>query len=144
MGTKRFGAEMGVVGDDLLVTNTKRIAKALDVQACNALLLKVNQIGSITESIDAANMCMQAGVLWSHTDQAKPRTPSLQTWSSAFALVRLRLVHRAAASAWRSTTSYFASKRSSGPRPPSRARTSASLDNLAALSHFHWPMFCAV
>merc|ERR1712232_50045 len=59
--TKQFGEAVQVVGDDLLVTNTKRIAKALDVQACNALLLKVNQIGSITESIDAANMCKQAG-----------------------------------------------------------------------------------
>merc|ERR1712129_521223 len=50
------GKDMQIVGDDLLVTNTKRIAKALECGACNALLLKVNQIGSITESIDAANM----------------------------------------------------------------------------------------
>merc|ERR1712057_48062 len=57
-----------VVGDDLLVTNTKRIAKALEVKACNALLLKVNQIGSITEAIDAANMSMLSGwgVMVSH------------------------------------------------------------------------------
>ena len=40
-----------VVGDDLLVTNPNRIKKALEVGACNALLLKVNQIGSITEAI---------------------------------------------------------------------------------------------
>merc|ERR1711977_34374 len=53
---------------DLLVTNPKRISKALDCAACNALLLKVNQIGSITESIDAANMSMRAGwgVMVSH------------------------------------------------------------------------------
>merc|ERR1719194_257257 len=59
---------MQVVGDDLLVTNPKRIAKALDCFACNALLLKVNQIGSITESIEAANMSMRAGwgVMVSH------------------------------------------------------------------------------
>merc|ERR1711972_983390 len=48
------GKDMQIVGDDLLVTNTKRIEKALEVRACNALLLKVNQIGSITEAIDAA------------------------------------------------------------------------------------------
>merc|ERR1719262_479407 len=59
--TKRFGEKVQVVGDDLLVTNTKRIAKALDVQACNALLLKINQIGSITEAIDACNMSMLNG-----------------------------------------------------------------------------------
>merc|ERR1719183_2192261 len=62
------GDSMQVVGDDLLVTNPKRVQKALDCGACNALLLKVNQIGSITESIEAANMSMQAGwgVMVSH------------------------------------------------------------------------------
>merc|ERR1719394_492385 len=62
------GKDMQIVGDDLLVTNTKRIAKALEVGACNALLLKVNQIGSITESIEAAKMSQKAGwgVMVSH------------------------------------------------------------------------------
>jgi len=55
------GKDMQVVGDDLLVTNVKRISKAIDCGACNALLLKVNQIGSITESIDAANMSSREG-----------------------------------------------------------------------------------
>ena len=39
--------------DDLLVTNPKRVQKGIDIKACNALLLKVNQIGSVTEAIDA-------------------------------------------------------------------------------------------
>merc|ERR1740122_4388 len=62
------GKDMQIVGDDLLVTNTKRITKALEVNACNALLLMVNQIGSITEAIDAANMSMRSGwgVMVSH------------------------------------------------------------------------------
>jgi len=42
-----------VVGDDLTVTNPKRIAKAVSDKACNCLLLKVNQIGSVTESLQA-------------------------------------------------------------------------------------------
>merc|ERR1712157_104148 len=65
---KEIGDKMQIVGDDLLVTNPKRVAKALDCKACNALLLKVNQIGSITEAIEAANMSMQAGwgVMVSH------------------------------------------------------------------------------
>jgi enolase len=68
----KFQAEVGdsiqIVGDDLLVTNPKRVQKALDVKACNALLLKVNQIGSITEAIEAACMSMFAGwgVMVSH------------------------------------------------------------------------------
>merc|ERR1712045_844881 len=65
---KELGSKVQIVGDDLLVTNTKRIAKALEVKACNALLLKVNQIGSISEAIDAAMMSMKAGwgVMVSH------------------------------------------------------------------------------
>merc|ERR1712187_244106 len=65
---KACGKDMQIVGDDLLVTNVKRISKALDCCACNALLLKVNQIGSITESIDAANLAMRSGwgVMVSH------------------------------------------------------------------------------
>merc|ERR1712054_722062 len=54
--------------DDLLVTNPKRVAKALDCKACNALLLKVNQIGSISEAIEASSMSQFAGwgVMVSH------------------------------------------------------------------------------
>jgi len=65
---KEMGESQQIVGDDLLVTNPKRVAKALDCKACNALLLKVNQIGSISEAIEAANMSMRAGwgVMVSH------------------------------------------------------------------------------
>lgn len=62
------GGNMQIVGDDLLVTNPTRVRKGLDCKACNALLLKVNQIGSITEAIEAATMSMDAGwgVMVSH------------------------------------------------------------------------------
>jgi enolase len=65
---KECGKDCQIVGDDLLVTNPKRVAKALDCDACNALLLKVNQIGSVTEAIEAANMSMRNGwgVMVSH------------------------------------------------------------------------------
>ena len=43
--------EIQIVGDDLLVTNPKRITTAIEKKACNSLLLKVNQIGSVTEAI---------------------------------------------------------------------------------------------
>jgi len=68
----KFQAAVGdrtqIVGDDLLVTNPKRVTKALEVKACNALLLKVNQIGSISEAIEAAEMAQFAGwgVMVSH------------------------------------------------------------------------------
>jgi enolase len=51
MITKGLGSKLQIVGDDLLVTNRQRIDSAIKQKACNALLLKVNQIGSLTESI---------------------------------------------------------------------------------------------
>jgi len=63
-----LGKKIQIVGDDLLVTNIKRVEMALEKKACNALLLKVNQIGSVTEAIDAANLAMKNGwhVMVSH------------------------------------------------------------------------------
>jgi enolase len=58
--TEQVGDKIQVVGDDLLVTNPKRIQKAIDEKSCNALLLKVNQIGTVTEAIEANNMSNQA------------------------------------------------------------------------------------
>ena len=57
-----------IVGDDLTVTNPIRIRQAIDAKACNALLLKVNQIGTLTESIDAALLAKSSGwnVMVSH------------------------------------------------------------------------------
>merc|ERR1719242_2182785 len=53
--------QIQIVGDDLLVTNPKRIQTAIDKKACNGLLLKVNQIGTVTESIKAHNMAKEQG-----------------------------------------------------------------------------------
>jgi enolase len=66
--TQKVGGPCQVVGDDLTVTNVTRVQKAIDDKACNALLLKVNQIGSVSESIDAVKMCKQSGwgVMCSH------------------------------------------------------------------------------
>merc|ERR1711990_1235854 len=66
--TAEFGRSQQVVGDDLLVTNPNRIKKALELRACNALLLKVNQIGSVSEAIEAAKLSQENGwgVMVSH------------------------------------------------------------------------------
>lgn len=55
--TRAVKSKVRVVGDDLLVTNPKRIVSAIQFQACTALLLKVNQIGTVTESLAAAELC---------------------------------------------------------------------------------------
>ena len=54
-------SDFQIVGDDLTVTNPVRIKKAIDTKACNALLLKLNQIGTLTESIQAARDSFDAG-----------------------------------------------------------------------------------
>ncbi|KAK1947963.1 Enolase [Phytophthora citrophthora] len=59
--TAKVGKDVQIVGDDLTVTNPTRVQKAIEQKACNALLLKVNQIGSITESIEAVTMAKKAG-----------------------------------------------------------------------------------
>lgn len=51
-----MGKKIQIVGDDMLVTNIKRINMAIEKKACNAMLLKINQIGTIMESIKAANL----------------------------------------------------------------------------------------
>lgn len=68
MITKGLGAKIQIVGDDLLVTNKSRIETAIQQKSCNALLLKVNQIGSLTESIEAAEKSINNGwgVMVSH------------------------------------------------------------------------------
>jgi enolase len=55
----KYGDKIQVVGDDLLVTNTKRIKVAIRRSACNTLLLKVNQIGTVTEAINSAKLAMK-------------------------------------------------------------------------------------
>ncbi|MEQ2271833.1 phosphopyruvate hydratase [Xenotaenia resolanae] len=60
--------DIQVVGDDLTVTNPSRICKAVEEKACNCLLLKVNQIGTVTESMKACKMAQESGwgVMVSH------------------------------------------------------------------------------
>jgi len=58
---KAVGDKVQLVGDDLLVTNVERVQKAIEVKAATALLCKVNQIGSLTEAIDAVEMAHRAG-----------------------------------------------------------------------------------
>jgi enolase len=66
--TEAIGKDVQIVGDDLLVTNPKRIEQAIAKKSCNALLLKVNQIGSVTEAIRACQVSQAAGwgVMVSH------------------------------------------------------------------------------
>lgn len=59
--TDTLGHRIQVVGDDLLVTNSERVRSAIEKKACNALLVKVNQIGTLTETLEAIDLCRAAG-----------------------------------------------------------------------------------
>ncbi len=59
--TKCLGDRVQLVGDDLFVTNPKRIKCGIDLKAANAVLIKVNQIGTVTEALDAIEMAKNAG-----------------------------------------------------------------------------------
>lgn len=59
--TKKLGKKIQLVGDDLFVTNTKRLGKGIDNQVANSILIKVNQIGTLTETFEAIEMAKKAG-----------------------------------------------------------------------------------
>ena len=61
MITQKLGNKVQIVGDDLFVTNTKRLQKGIDEKAGNAILVKVNQIGTLTESLDAIELAKRSG-----------------------------------------------------------------------------------
>ena len=59
--TKKLGGKVQLVGDDLFVTNTKRLKKGIDLGCANSILIKLNQIGSLTETLEAIKMAHEAG-----------------------------------------------------------------------------------
>jgi enolase len=59
--TAALGDRIQIVGDDILVTNTRFISRAIEERTCNAVLIKLNQIGTVTETIEAIELCRKAG-----------------------------------------------------------------------------------
>jgi enolase len=59
--TRALGDRVQIVGDDLFVTNPKRLARGIETRAANAILVKVNQIGTLTETMDAVEMARRSG-----------------------------------------------------------------------------------
>jgi len=66
--TEKLGGQVQLVGDDLFVTNTERLQKGIDLGCANAILIKLNQIGSLSETLDAIKLAQRAGykVIVSH------------------------------------------------------------------------------
>jgi len=59
--TEKLGSKIQIVGDDLFVTNTERIARGLREKSANSVLIKLNQIGTLTETLEAVRMAHRAG-----------------------------------------------------------------------------------
>lgn len=59
--TRRLGNKIQIVGDDLFVTNTERLKRGIDEKAANSILIKLNQIGTVTETVEAIEMAKRAG-----------------------------------------------------------------------------------
>ncbi len=59
--TQRLGKRVQIVGDDIFVTNTEKLAKGIELGVANSILIKVNQIGTLTETLDAIEMAKRAG-----------------------------------------------------------------------------------
>jgi enolase len=75
MLTDKIGDKVQLVGDDLFVTNVERLATGIDRGIANSILVKVNQIGTLTETIAAVNMARQGYV--SNVDLEKQKTTQL-------------------------------------------------------------------
>ena len=111
-------AKIELVGDDLFVTNVERIARGIEENAANAVLIKLNQIGSLTETIAAIEMARRpAGARWFRTASGETVDSFIADLTVAMGTGHLKTGAPAAASGWRNTTSSCASKKSWGAGP---------------------------
>ncbi len=75
--TQRLGKKIQLVGDDLFVTNTQRLKKGIEVHAGNSILIKVNQIGTLTESSEAIEMAKAQARSCLHRSAVRPRITTI-------------------------------------------------------------------
>jgi enolase len=108
--TERLGQKVQLVGDDLFVTNTKILKEGIDKKIANSILIKINQIGTLTETFAAIEMAKRAGYTAVISDRSGAPTPA-----------RSRPARSRARTAWPNTTSCCGSKKTWATSPPTRA-----------------------
>ena len=124
--TERLGDKVQLVGDDLFVTNTERLQRGIDEGIANSILIKVNQIGTLTETIDAIQLAHRNGYtsISSHRSGETEDT-TIADLAVALSTGQIKTGSRLAApTAWPSTTSCCGSKSSWATRPSTAARCS--------------------
>ncbi len=111
--TAELGHKIQIVGDDLLVTNPDRVRKAIMTSASNALLVKLNQIGSLTETIEAVELCHRAGwrAVASHRSGETEDT-TIADLSVALNTGQIKTGLQLARIAWLNIINFYGSKRS--------------------------------
>ena len=94
--TEHLGKKIQLVGDDLFVTNIKRLHCGIGLDVANAILIKVNQIGTLTETLDAVEMAQHAGyrAVISHRS-GETEDPLSQIWQLPVGRDRSKLAHPA-------------------------------------------------
>ena len=113
MLTKAIGDRVQLVGDDLFVTNTERLKTGIEKKVANAILIKVNQIGTLTETLDAIQMANRAGytAIVSHRS-GETEDATIADIAVAVNAGQIKTGAPAAPTGWPSTTSCSASRRS--------------------------------
>ena len=119
--TDELGDRVQLVGDDLFVTNSTRLARGHRGGVANSILVKVNQIGTLTETLDAVDLANRSGLHGGHVATARGETEDTTIADLAVATNcgQIKTGAPAAATASPSTTSCCASRRSSATPPRS-------------------------
>ena len=127
--TERLGDRMQLVGDDLFVTNVERLRRGIDEGVANAILVKVNQIGTLTETLDAIELARANGyaAVISHRSGETEDTTIADLAVATGTRARSRPARRREPTASRSTTSCCGSRRSSARGPSTRAGSAFKL-----------------
>ena len=106
MLTKELGGRIQLVGDDLFVTNTKRLSKGIELGAGNAILVKVNRIGTLSESFEAIEMAKRGRIRHHYIHRSgETEIPSLQDIAVAVNAGQIKTGAPAVLTAWPNTIS---------------------------------------
>jgi hypothetical protein len=122
--TDALGKKIQIVGDDLFVTNVKRIKKGIELGITNSVLIKLNQIGTLTETLDAIQTATRAGytTVVSHRS-GETEEPLSPIWWWPSTPDRSRRARPAAPTGWQNTTSFCALRRNWARRRSTPAAT---------------------